>query len=506
VHLLSMNESVAHDVAFRGVRAGRVWVLILSCVATLARADFMDHFVVREDVGPHKAPYVGDSKIVLIPIEVAGFPPLDMAAIERFFAADEPTGFVSFYETASVGRYHPQVGIAPKVSYATCPLPAASFPRCAVKRGDLNAFAAGMDMIRDVMKKTDEAGFDFSSFDVNGRKGVADGWLDGVMLLTNVPFGGIAFPFSYFNRGDNLSGGNGGPLMVDGLKAGHFAIAGEGKVLVMLHESGHLLGLSDLYDESRRYEGLNLSWMGAWHYDANIPLPDAETRFRLRWAQWNQVQGRARVVIPPVEQTGDVYRLGVGDEYFLIENRGPEGTFDRGLPERGLAVFHVDRTVKLGGLEGDFVNRILDCVNCDPFHPYIRLVQADGKFEVEAKKPFGPGDLFTKGGSLLPVEGGQALSADHQVNSTNFYSGAASGFRIEDIVVRADHSIEVTLEAPAAAQCDERLCAEGEGCAAISCTKPNTGCQVGAGLVPGLAFLLLEKRLRRRHQGFFGRA
>ncbi len=481
----------------------RLLSLVALCAASLARADYMDHFVQREDVGPRKAPSLGDSKVILIPIEVAGFPPIDVAALEAFFSPENPNGFVRYYETASLGRYRPRVTVAPRVHYANCPLPAAQFPTCAVARGDINAFTAGMDMMREVVKKTDEAGFDFAPYDVNGRKGVADGWLDGVMLLTNVPFGGIAFPFAFFNRGDNLGGGTGGPLIVDGVKVGHFAVAGDSDAFVMVHEFGHLLGLTDLYDESGQYDGLNLSWMGSWGYDANIPLPDAETRFRLRWGAWNQVQGRQRVTIRPAETSGDVFRLGAGDEYFLVENRGPGGAFDRALPERGLAVFHVDRKVKLDGTEGQFVNRILDCVNCDPWHPYIRLVQADGKFEIEKNKKFGVGDLFTAGTFLRPDSSGLPVSKTNAVNSTNLYSGAASSLRLDDVRLLDDGSIEVTLDAPETGQCDDRLCAEGDGCAPVRCGEPpapKSGCGVGEGLTPALLALLLEKRLRRREQ------
>jgi M6 family metalloprotease-like protein len=479
------------------------------CAATLARADYMDHFTIREDVGNHKAPYLGDVQVLLIPIEVAGFPPLDIDALQRFFSPDDPGGFVKYYETASLGRYRPRVTVAPKVSYASCPLPAAQFPTCAVARGDINAFTAGMDMMRDVVKRTDEAGFDFSPFDVNGRKGTADGFIDGVMLLTNVPFGGIAFPFAYFNRGDNLAGGTSGPLLVDGLKIGHFAIAGESDQFVMVHEFGHLLGLTDLYSQANTYDGLNLSVMGTWGYDPNIPLPDAETRFRLRWGNWHQVQGRERVTIHPAETTGEVYRLGIGDEYFLIENRGPGGAFDRALPERGLAVFHVDRTVKLGGMEGQFVQRILDGVNDDPWHPYIRLLQADGLFEIEHNKRFGPGDLFRQGSFLRPDTRGIGLSALNEVNSSNFYSGAESGLKLDDVRVLADGSIEVTLDAPESGQCDERLCADGDGCAPVTCGEvaKKPGCSVATGLFPMLAaLLLLEQRLRRGQQRVLPRA
>jgi M6 family metalloprotease-like protein len=481
----------------------RLSLIAIVCAGSLARADYMDHFVVREDVGPHKAPYLGDTKVLLIPIEVAGHPPIDEEALRHFFSPDDPNGFVHFYETASLGRFRPRVTVAPKVMYASCPLPAAQFPTCSVERGDITAFTAGMDMMREVIKKTDEAGFDFAPFDINGRKGTPDGWIDGVMLLTNVPFGGIAFPFAFFNRGDNLNGGTSGPLIVDGLKIGHMAIAGESDQFTMIHEFGHLLGLTDLYDESGKYDGLYLSWMGTWGYDANIPLPDAETRYRLRWANWHQVQGRQRVTIKPVETSGEVYRLGTGDEYFLIENRGPGGEFDRSLPERGLAVFHVDRTVKLGGVEGNFVDRILDCVNCEPYHPYIRLLQADGLFEIERNGRFGTGDLFGTGSFLRPDPRGIPLSNLNEVNSTNFYSGTASGLRMDDVRVNADGSIEVTFDAPETGQCDEKLCAEGEACAPVSCGAPpdeKKGCSATGALFPALALLLLEQGFRRRHQ------
>lgn len=478
--------------------------LLILCASAPAWADYMDHFVMREDVGPRKAPYLGDARLVLIPIEVKGFPPMDVARLERFFSPDEPNGFVRYYETASLGRYRPRVVVAPKVTYDACPLPVDRFPGCAIARGDINALTAGMDMMRDVIARTRDAGFDFTQLDVNGRKGVADGWADGVMLLTNVPFGGIAFPFAFFNRADNLNGGTGGPLVVQGIKMGHFAVAGESDTLVMIHEFGHLLGLTDLYDESGTYDGLYLSVMGAWLYDDKIPLPDAETRFRLRWANWHQVQGRQRVRIQPAETSGEVYRLGTGSEYLLIENRGP-GAYDRGLSTRGLAVFHVDRTVKLKGDEGAFAERILDCVNCDPFHPYIRLVQADGRYEIEAGgKFYANTDLFHDGRFLRPGAAGDALSSANRTFDTNTYDGGVTGWLIDDIRVQDDGSIEVTLGAPEAGQCGETLCAEGEGCAPVTCGEsnaPKSGCaQVPAAPLAVLALLLLEQRLRRRQQ------
>ena len=477
----------------------------LLCAAALlplaARADWMDHFVVREDVGIHKAPSLGPARLLLIPVEVKGHPPLPQALLDSFFGPDNPTGFVRYYETASLGRYQPQVTVAPKVAYDACPLDPVAFPNCSVGRGDIAAFAAGQDFIRDVLRRADQAGLDFTAFDVNGRRGTADGWADGVMILSNTPFGGIAFPIGYFNRGDNLAGGTGGPLIVDGVKVGHVALAGSGDVAVQVHEFGHLLGLTDLYDESGRYDGLQYSFMGAWSYDWDIDLPDAETRLRLRWGNWYQVQGTMRVVIAPAETTGQVYRLGTGDEYFLVENRGP-GVFDGNMTGRGLVVTHVDRRVKLNGEEGRFLERLADCVNCDPWHPYIRVVQADGRFDLEAGLPRqDTEDLFRDGDRLDPDPAEVPRSPDHPVQSTNWYSGARSGLVIRDVKTRADGSVEVTFDAPSSGQCDDSLCAEGEGCRPVACgPQPGQapgGCAAAPGL-PALALLGLWVCRRRR--------
>jgi hypothetical protein len=320
------------------------------------------------------------------------------------------------------------------------------------------------------------------------------------MILTNTEFGGIAFPIGYYNRGDNLAGGTGGPLIVNGVKISHVAIAGEGKAPVLVHEFGHVLGLTDLYDETGVYDGLEYSTMGSWNYSYNIVNFDAETRFRLRWANWFQVQGSMHVVIPPVESTGQVYRLGFGDEYFLVENRGP-GTFDADMKLRGLIVNHVDRRVRINGDEGRFQERIANCVDCDPFHPYIRFVQADGLFQVEAgKSPNEADDLFRDGDTLKADPDNIGLSKDHQVQSTNYYSGDPSGFSIRDITVRADGNIEATLEAPSSGQCDETLCSEGDGCQPVAC-GPRPGeatCAVAPMMaMPWLAFLLLRVLCRR---------
>src|SRR4051794_32033700 len=100
------------------MRAAAFFVFAVVLFAPQARADYMDHFVIREDVGIHKAPYLGSTEVLLMPVEVAGHPPIDLDKLYAFFSPDTPDGFVKFMETASLGRYHPHVTIGPVVRYS----------------------------------------------------------------------------------------------------------------------------------------------------------------------------------------------------------------------------------------------------------------------------------------------------------------------------------------------------------------------------------------------------
>src|SRR5689334_13235696 len=101
-----------------------------------ALADYMDHFVIRDDVGIHKAPYLGNVELLLMPVEVAGYPPIDVAQLQAFFTGPD-SEFVKYMQTVSLGRYHPHVTVGPVVHYPSCPLPLDTFPNCEVARGDI---------------------------------------------------------------------------------------------------------------------------------------------------------------------------------------------------------------------------------------------------------------------------------------------------------------------------------------------------------------------------------
>jgi MYXO-CTERM domain-containing protein len=263
---------------------------------------------------------------------------------------------------------------------------------------------------------------------------------------------------------------------------------------VLLHELGHLLGLADLYyehpmqnDPYPMWGGLHFSAMGDYDYDSGAILPDAESRRALGWQERIVMSGRKRLTLQPAAQGGKAVKLGMmvdgRKEYFLVEARGAFGAIDKGVkaqdgkPVYGLAVYHVDW--KVGPLPdpGAFTSRLLNCLDCDPFHPFVRNVESNGAFALVyrgsttglAARGSGVGDeqvLFTSG-SLRSLDNVGPLTSSYRYTSTNFYDGTPSGIAIEDIVVNEDKSVTATFVAPVVANpCADVQCAPLEVCQA----------------------------------------
>ena len=135
---------------------------------------------------------------------------------------------------------------------------------------------------------------------------------------------------------------------------------------IWVHEFGHDLGLIDLYDVDGSSGGVD-SWsvMGT-HWLAldgepigtRPPLPDPFSRWELGWITPDQITTpTADHSLGSTATTGDVAQVldnpdgvdveflgGSGEgEYFLVENRQPEG-YDVAVPGCGLVVWHIDET------------------------------------------------------------------------------------------------------------------------------------------------------------------
>ena len=145
---------------------------------------------------------------------------------------------------------------------------------------------------------------------------------------------------------------------------------------VCCHEFGHaLFGFPDLYDTDGTSEGVG-SWClmgsGSWNGGGEIPAhPSAWCKAQQDWVTFACPTASTTQSIQAVETSHTILRLwkdcGGGQEYFLVENRQRIGS-DAKLPGDGLLIWHIDDAI------GN---------NTNENHPKVRLVQADGKKDLE---------------------------------------------------------------------------------------------------------------------------
>lgn len=492
--------------------------IALACAlaAVPARADFADHWATDGDVGTNKAPRLGASRLLVVPVEVRnqGYAPLDRGALERFFTERSTTEFRfrSYFETASQGRFTPEVVVAPTVAFDRCP---ASVPSCALDKGDAVTLRnSGVALLRAAFGRIDEgcfaangtcdaeAAIDFSLFDESGLYGHPDGWNDGVLVVTNIPGIALSLPLATVNPADDgdLADGRGGAFILDDTKIGSVALCGTdagqpaSAAFRCVRQFGALLGLSDLGQEfayatahpDDRYRGLELSGVGAWRGDEKAVLPDAESRYRLGWGDVEVVTGTRTITLEQAAAGGGIVKLGVqyGDrrEYFLVEARGPLGPYDRNLvradgsPVYGLAVYRVDWSRGPTAQDGGWLYRLINCPNCDPWHPFVMNVQADRKFDLQDGGAFkAEDDLFLAGDVFEPTRNVEPLRENNRVWGSNFYDGTPSGIAIRNIRVdQATGAITADFEAPLAENvCADVVCSAGFECNAGNCRRPE---------------------------------
>ena len=472
-------------------------ILVLALAASTAvRADFIDLWANKTDVPADKAPPRGHSKVLVIPVQIdysgssGTYTALDLTALTTYFTAPASTAtfnFQGYLKVASSNRYTADVTIAPLVHYTGCPatlMDSSNPSACMVANGTIVSLTSDMDFVRDVFSKAHAAGVDFSKFDINGTFSTADGTIDGVIMVVNIPGTHITLPIYYVNGGSNLNGGNGGSLVLDGVKIPYVAIGGGTTINSQLNytnaataEFGKELGLASLgyahtmgTDAYPNWKGLHFSMMGDWQYEGSNFLPDAESRRALGWQDQHVVSGTETLTLQPAANGGYAVKLGMMSasrmEYFLAEARGPIGGYDTqvvtsaGAATWGLAVYHLDWGVGPKATEGQFINHLINCLNCTPWHPFMQNVESGGQFDLVFN---GSTDLGANGvgddkvlfngnngtnNTLGSIPGAGVLSASNRYLGTNWYDGSDSGIKITNVMVNADHTVTATFTAP----------------------------------------------------------
>ncbi|MBN1899927.1 M6 family metalloprotease domain-containing protein [Candidatus Sumerlaeota bacterium] len=279
---------------------------------------------------------------------------------------------------------------------------------------------------------------DFSTYDNNG-----DGKIDffGV-LYTGPDTGWGTFWWAWCDiYGSHFSGD---PYSVDGKTIGVYCFQWECNPVgtefaprIMIHETGHGLGLQDYYD----YEPATGPRGGLGQLDmmdGNWGDHNAFSKWLLGWitpttsGSWESFQDvflrpsssfKDCVAIMPGLPSGDPFR-----EYFMIQNRSPLGN-DSDYPSEGLVIWHVDARLNVAGNNFQFNNS-------NTSHKLLRLMEADGLEEIETigdSYKVEACDYYVNGKELTPL----SVPKSHNyaggrtgVHAINIYpTGIASFYR-----------------------------------------------------------------------------
>ncbi len=306
---------------------------------------------------------------------------------------------------------------------------------------EVNVYAPGQMVAEAVAKLDDEV--DFSIYDSN-----SDGMVDFVYFFfpgkgatTGGSTASTIWPHAY-----TLTAAIGAPVEVDGVKVNRYATSSElgrtnklSGIGTFCHEFAHVLGLPDLYDtannngtQSKCFTPGDYSCMDAGNYlndEHTPPVFSSYERYSLEWMRPVTLTGGGDVLLLPLEARPLAYKAevaGTPQEYFLLEARGG-GMQDRYLPQRGLAVWHIDFDSEIWN-----ANRPNNVAS----HQRIDLIEADDDQTTGSRD----GDLFP----------GAADICEYRSNVSpafTSWNNQPTGFELSNIFCRKDGGVEFTVEA-----------------------------------------------------------
>ena len=252
-----------------------------------------------------------------------------------------------------------------------------NLPNTAAFYGAGNPDANSRQMVIDAINALDAVGFDFSTMDGN-----ADGEVDGLDIIHSgggQEFSGNSANYIWSHQWELAA-----PVTKDGVTMQLYHTEAErrgwdsvpssqglARVGVICHETGHFLGLPDLYDYDGDSEGLGdfcLMAGGSWNgTNGTSPAhPSAYCKSRLGWVTPVTISASGSYSLPRIEDSDTaMYKFsGAGfpaTEYFLMENKQGFG-FDAALPgtTRGILIWHVDEAIADVGANDDQLHYKVD--------------------------------------------------------------------------------------------------------------------------------------------------
>ena len=351
--------------------------------------------VTPEDLAAQGAALTGELRIPVIPVHYADVPiPYHQLDLERRLFGEsrgDTVSFSDYWSEVSGGLLTARGEVAPWVTLAK---PARHY--LAPEEHGWSSFGRITELREEALTAT-LGRVDFAEFDNDGPDGIPDsGDDDGFVDF-------IAIVYAVRCPGDGRAGGiwphraamppfpttsigaNGEPIRIADyvvLPALDPATCGPMRIGVLAHETGHALGLPDLYDYDGSSQGI-----GAWglmgtgsHATEHSPAHlGAWGKEQLGWVTVASVEGADSVLaLPPVQQSRTVYRVqGAGSDYLLLENRQRSGS-DRFLAGEGLLVWSIDpERAELGAWNSDERRAAVGILEADTRDDLARGRRAD---------------------------------------------------------------------------------------------------------------------------------
>jgi M6 family metalloprotease-like protein len=268
-----------------------------------------------------------------------------------------------------------------------------AYPRSSVPQ----TYAGREALIKEALNSFDAAGHDFTQYDNDG-----DGAIDYFVVIWTGPDNGWAnFWWGYQTSFSD------GSYLLDGKRLRDYSWQWEARPTpgtfyptVVIHETGHALGLPDYYDYDASV-GPGGGLGGLDMMDGNWGDHNCFSKFLLDWLTPTVVSGGLNTVsLRSAGSFGDAVIFSKGAtsqpfaEYFMVQNRTRTGN-DTPYPADGLLVWHLDARLNGGGS-----NYLYD--NSYTSHKLLRLMEADGLEQIEAGLGANAGDYYVTGKTFGP--------------------------------------------------------------------------------------------------------
>lgn len=276
-------------------------------------------------------------------------------------------------------------------------------------------------LIKEALLDLEKRGHDFSQYDNDGN-----GSIDYLMVIyAGRDTGWGSFWWAYQTDWKDLNFRVGGKsLSTYVFQFQNFEKDAAFSPEVIIHETGHALGLPDYYDYKPTV-GPKGGLGGLDMMDKNRGDHNCFSKWMLEWIVPRIIgAGSVFLELRPSGSYSDAVLVmpnAVNNpfrEYFMVQNRTHAGNDDAAnWPGDGLMIWHIDGRLDPNGNNFLFDNHTTD-------HKLIRLMEADGKEQIETGRYAGDaGDFFGVGSVLGPTT---------MPNSKN-YSGNSTGVFVKDI-------------------------------------------------------------------------